>query len=296
MDDETVWDMGNLVASLKLVAQSSVLLRWVTLFLLAVLAWQIGKHATLLLTSPVVPQLPVIAVEKSAPVSVSGDPSYLMGRPDVIAQKPTRPALSTDSVAKVSKTRLNLKLLGVIDLPKRGVAIIKSSGKTLVVAEGEEIIKGVELLEVFADQVMISHRGKREKLMMESAAKGLIESGSGKRASASAQSLSARDAQSLQAIGQTLRQSPLSISKYVRFKPIGKQGSWTAVKIWPKSNITLFRNLGLKSGDLIKEVNGRTIQQMSQQPALWQEFLNGSQVELTVERRGRSIQLAIDLN
>ena len=287
--------MVNLMTSLQSIINSLTLVRWVTFLLVIFLAWQVGQSSSLLLKSPLVPELPVLSVQSTSIKTVEGERSYLMGKPDKTLSN-QKPISDSKPVSEIANTRLKLKLLGVIDVEGAGVAIIQSSGQTLVVSEGEQIVKGVDLIEVYSDQVVISHRGKRERLVMEALTKGLIESSSVSSSSALSSNLTAENTQALKEVGETLRKSPISISKYIRFKPIGKNGSWSAVKIWPKSNADLFNSIGFKSGDLIKAVNGRTIQEMSLEPSLWQTFLNESQFELTIERQGGTVNLSVDLN
>ncbi|MBN2865079.1 MAG: hypothetical protein JXK16_03660 [Thiotrichales bacterium] len=283
------------MTSLQSILLNRSLVGWVSVFLLALVAWLVGQNASLFLQNPVAPPLPVLSVQSSSVKPIQGTPSYLMGKPDAKALQTSLEA--SEPVSEMTDTRLKLTLKGVIDVDGAGVAIIQSSGQTLVVGEGEEIVKGVDLIEVYADQVVISHRGKRERLMMEELTKGLIESASnGVTTSAVASELNEKEAAALKEIGETLRKSPISISKYVRFKPIGKNGNWTAVKVWPKSNPELFNAIGFISGDLVKAVNGRSIQEMAQEPGLWQTFLNESQFELTVDRQGSSVTLSVNLN
>lgn len=269
--------------------------------LLVMVAWLSGQAASLLLHSPTSPTLPVSAsplesktLSSATSQNSLGDPVYLMGKPDIKALQAVMG--KPEPISDIASTRLKLTLMGVIEVSGAGVALIKSAGKTLVVGVGEEIIKGVDLVEVYADQVVISHRGKHEKLTMESLSKGLIEASSSNRATFRAGSLTPENASALKEVGETLRKSPVAISRYVRFKALGQNGNWTAVKIWPKSDVTLFEGVGFKSGDLITAVNGRSIQEMAQEPSLWQAFLNESQFELTVERQGRPLVLSVDLN
>jgi len=273
-----------------------MLVRWAMILFLILLAWLVGRSASSMLYSSDIPSLPTLVQAKPINQAVQGEYSYLMGKPDLKALKESAPQKSKESVSEITNTRLRLKLIGVIDLESSGVAIIQSSGKTLVVSEGEKIVQGVDLIEVYSNWVMISHRGKREKLMMEETAKGLIEQGGSKTAPSAPSRLSPENSAALKKIGESLKKSPISISRYVRFKTIGKKGNWTAIKVWPRSNIGVFTGIGLKSGDLIKSVNGKSIQEISQDPSLWQTFLNESQFDLTVERRGEPVSLSIDLN
>ena len=287
--------MVNLMTSLQSIILNRTLVGWISLFLLVLFAWIVGQKATLFLQQPVAPSLPVLSVQTAVVERVQGRPSFLMGKPSPKALQDSK--TPSEPVSEMKDTRLKLILMGVIDVDGAGVAIIQSSGRTLVVGEGEEILKGVELIEVYADQVVISHRGKRERLMMEELTKGLIEKSSSSRTTlTSPANLSSEEEAALKKVGETLRKSPISISKYVRFKPVGRNGAWTGVKVWPKSNPELFNAVGFMSGDVVKSVNGRTIQDMSQEPSLWQAFLNEAQFDLTVERRGGLVTLSVNLN
>ena len=287
--------MDNLVTFLQLAAKNRLVVGAISWSLLVVLAWQVGQGASLFLTKPVLPELPSVSVETPNLKVIQGQRSYLLGRPDAtfLNQNATRNA---KPVSEISNTRLNLTLMGVIDVKGAGVAIIQSPNETLVAGVGEQIVKGVELVEIYADQVVITHRGKQERLVMESVSTGLIKAASEDGLAFSSATLSAKNAQALKEVGDTLRKSPISISKYIRFQPIGQSGRWSAVKIWPKTDTDLFNSIGLKSGDLIKSVNGKTIQDMSSQPSLWQNFLNASQFELAIERQGQLVTLLLDLS
>ena len=290
--------MVNLMSSLQSKANNRALVRGVGAFLLIIVAWLVGQTATILLQTASTPALPVLtlkSISSQTSQSLTGDLCYLMGKPDAQALQEVMGA--PESISDIATTRLKMTLLGVIDVKGAGVALIQSSGQALVVGVGEEVIKGVDLVEVYADQVVISHRGNREKLTMEALGEGLIESStsSGTVYAASGE-LSSDNVAALKEVGETLRKSPVAISKYIRFQPVGSNGNWSAVKIWPKSDLALFEGIGLQPGDLLTAINGRSIQEMSQEPSLWQGFLNESQFELTVERDGNPIVLSVDLN
>lgn len=281
--------LQTLISS-RFLAQVSNLLLWMGVF------WYLGFLVSSQLEVVSSPQFPKIVVESKSPSSVAGRASLLFGEPDLAAVESSAPVASLNP-SDVDKTRLSLKLIGAIVTDGQGVAIIEQSGTTHIVGEGDEITRGVELIKVFSDQVIILHRGKREKLLMEEADAGLISEVKGFALLASGGAkLSGGKGKSLQKIGEELKKQPVSISKYIRFQPINEGGKWTAVKIWPRSERALFKRIGFQAGDLIKSINGRSIQEMSQEPALWQRYLNKSQFDLTLERRGQPVKLSVNLN
>lgn len=289
--------MVNLVSSLQAFVHNPSLAKWTTYFMLVLLAWQVGVLATSRLNVVEKPALPQISVVSQKAVKVRDEEFLLFGKPEVNSAQPADLADEGLSPSEVDASRLRLKLVGAIATEGKGVAIIESSGETLVIGEGEEVLKGVDLLKVFSDQVIILNRGKREKLMMEEGGSDLFEkAGSSTKEPQGSKDISPEHKATLRQIGENLRSNPVSISKYIRFQPINKDGKWVAVKVWPKSEPELFKTIGFEAGDLLKSVNGRSIEEMAQEPSLWQAFLNESQFDLTVERDGRMVDLSVDLN
>lgn len=261
--------------------------------LFLILAWQLGGLLSLLLHTPQVPAMPQLAVTTipSLATPIQASASLLFGEPAPVQSLQKAPEVVNST--HLAKTQLRLKLLGTIVTAQRAVAIIESSGKTLVVAEGQEVMSGVSLLKVYAEEVVLEHRGKREKLQMEQAGKGLIAK---VQQAASPQVLNAEDKALLQSLTQTLRAQPLSLSKYIRFQPVNQGGALSAVQIWPQEHKAVFSALGLQAGDKLKRVNGQSVADMAQDANGWQAFLEQTQFALQLERDGQLLDLTIDLN
>lgn len=288
-------NMFSLVNSFHTIVRNHALAKWSSYLLIVLLAWMIGSMVSKQLTPVNIPVLPHISLQEADSGPVRGELSFLFGEPAADATPAGQVDSSDVSPSEVNATRLKLKLVGAIASHGKGVAIIESSGNTLVAKEGEEIINGVDLIKVYSDQIIILHRGKREKLLMEEATEGLFEQASSSSEAVST-SLTPEGKATLKEIGEVLRNQPVSISKYIRFQPVNENGKWVAVKIWPRAEKAVFEGIGFRAGDLLKSINGRTIDEMAQEPALWQTFLNESQFDLTVERNGKLVDLSVDLN
>ncbi|WP_173290290.1 type II secretion system protein N [Thiosulfativibrio zosterae] len=218
--------------------------------------------------------------------NTSGVDSYLFGQ--VVKSQATSVVKPMAISQEVVATKLNLKLLGIIDLGDRGVAIVQNGGKTQVVAVNEEFMSKVILLDVFAEGILIDNRGKRERLLLEQDANHLVSKVKEKEAVpvALVGRLNEAEQEQLNSIGDTLRKSPMSISKYIKFQPLNENGQWVGVKIWANSDPKLYKSLGFEEGDILREVNGNSIQDMVKDPKLWQTFLNLDQFDLVVDRNG----------
>ena len=94
---------------------------------------------------------------------------HIFGVVPVVKKQPKK--VETVKVVEAPKTRLNLKLAGVVALPGTDISMAMieiKRGETSVVRIGDAIGKtGAVLEEVFADHILIEHRGKIEKLTIE---------------------------------------------------------------------------------------------------------------------------------
>lgn len=260
--------------------------------LLVLLAWWLGAFIASQLQISSQPKLPVWSAK---PVKESqGTASFLFGK---FTAKTEKPKTNIDPNA-LKKSSLNLSLVGVIDMGNRGAALIQKSGKTLVVLEGEQIMPRVTLIDVLGDQAIILHNGAREKLLLKRKSnkqlftqEAVVEEPSEPAVMNS--QLNTYDNDQLNEIGKTLKKQPMAIAKYIRFQPINQNGKWTSVKLWAKSDRALFEAIGFRDGDLLKRVNGKSINDMAKNPALWQEFLNGNEFDLIVERDGAEEPISV---
>jgi len=240
--------------------------------------------------------------------SAQGKASYLFGKPDKTVTKIKKKPKA--KMKEVKTTRLNLTLVGIIYMGDRSLALIKRNNKTQVVFEGEEILANVVLLEIYPEEIVISNRGVQERLSLvggknklltketrtETTTESTIESNDGANQAMNRSNLSQENNGALNEIGRSLKKSPMSIAKFIKFKPINKNGNWAGVKIWSKSDEKLFRAVGFKEGDMLVNVNGRSINELASNPRLWQEFLKENQFELIVERNGQEHNISVDLS
>ena len=262
--------------------------------LLGFLVWQLGAFFSLFLQQPQPPLLPKIQpiAPQQSSNQVVGQPLMLLGQPRPLKKVESAP----QPLPQVQKTRLNLKLVGLIDLgEKGGVALIQKGLQTLIVAPGEWIQPGVKLLQLFPNQVLIEHKGRQERLILLGAEQQL-QSPKTQQQETPAKLSQSIDRQKLKRIVSRLRRQPMAISQYLRFQPLRRNGQWVGVQIWPKTEPEIFKALGFRSGDIIRQVDGYSIQQMSEQPQLWQKFTQQSQFELQLDRQGDLQVLSIDLN
>ena len=256
--------------------------RFFLAFFVLLLGWQLGAMLSFSLLPVVTLNSPSFQEEKTSNYSPPRTVSI-----DLLGHQKAEP-LVTRQQSDVSESRLNLKVLGIVAMPDdKGLVIIKSGAQTLLTLVGEKIQDSVYLEAVHSDYVVIDHNGVLEKLRM-SEPNELLDS--------DAFGLVNREETEFSSLKKELQKSPMSIMQHVRFQLVHAGKHNARMKLWPKKNAELFKQLGLEAGDELKMVNGRSIAQLTQKPRLWMKVLNEPVLEMEVERQGQVEFLVIELN
>lgn len=301
--------MGFVRNSLLFIS-NGVLRRWLGFVLLMLISWQIGVLLAQNLNQidpPLLPSLEPLSIKESPQLGLL----QLWGTPPAAVDPVLEPvAVETPPVRA---TRLNLKLLGVIRAEAFGVAIIQAGRDTKVLTVGEELQSNVKLDEIGADYVIIKNRGAHERLDMETQTADLLinqqaealvaqsdqtRQGAERQQNTSSTSMVLADEQSqqLQFVSQEIRQNPMRIGQYVRFEPLRERGEWLGIRIGPRNHPEIFGALGFREGDLVVSINGLTVADMAENPAVWNQFLQESRFSLVVNRNGLNETIDVDLS
>lgn len=199
----------------------------------------------------------------------------------------------------VLNTSLNLTLFGVFaDInPRIASAIIgKSSSNQRYYLVGDIVSKGVKLEEVRDDHVILLRNGRYETLRfpISKGVQGRTSFKSGKKQSGRIKNKKTAD---LVAFRQIIKNQPMKIMEYVRFIPVKEQGgkSLKGFRVSPKKDHVLFKQLGLKTSDIIVAVNGISLKGTPKVAELLQDLKNADQIVLEVIRRGKPHSITLDL-
>ena len=261
-------------------------INFVAILLVLVLAWLVGKAFWTLYDDAqielVVPATQAKTVKSQ--VSEVASPVYLFGRAERVQQEQA----PVDN-QNVKKTRLKLKLLGVLISPEYSIAIIENNSKSFSYSLDETIQDGVLLKEVYPDYVVLSHNGLLEKLQMVKDDEIFVQN-------ADSPELNQRQKTILKNVKENALKNPISIMRYVRFEMVQKSGKVQAVKVWPQREKEIFTSLGFQAGDELKVVNGHAVADLMKSPAIWQELLKQSSLDLTVDRNGQTQNILVQLN
>jgi general secretion pathway protein C len=268
--------------------------------------WLVNASALLLLTSgmaqwtwallrPISPTPTILTpVHKATPPS--GIDLDRLLTIELFGHSPDQTAAST--AAPVST--LNLVLLGVVAAGGESLALISVDGnEQLPFAIGEEIAHGAVLDTVYPDRVIILRQGIRESLLLEDTSPSLPLSSVTPQSAAmpaNAPGITELSPNRYRLDRTMLRsqvESPTLLSQAL-IVPHAK-GGFQMRNVVPGS---LYEKAGLHAGDIIKKVNGQSINTLDDVMRIYQEmggFDRMAAVNVDIERRGKPLRLQYQL-
>ncbi len=228
--------------------------------------------------------------------------SSLFGRAEI-----TKPSVS-DKPIDAPETRLNLVLTGIMAASGEGQsrALIKDgSGKQRPYAIGDDLPGNARLSAIHSDRVILERAGRYETLRMEQKeGRGKTSSKASSRDSnaqlsslpGEGSSLSADTAAKLGEARNTILQDPTKASQYIRVQPVYNQGQLKGYRVYPGKDRALFKDVGLRAGELLTSVNGVQLDDPTKALQMLTDLSQASEVNITLERAGQSRSLSLNLN
>ena len=210
------------------------------------------------------------------------------------------------TVADAPDTNLRLKLRGILatDDAKRSRALIEAAnGELLSYAIGSDVPGGAKLHSIHPDRALLSRGGRLETLRLEKDAPipdGSVvttaTAGLTRGVGSAAQILGSDTAAKLTDIRNTLLEDPTKASNFLRLQPARVNGAMKGYRIYPGRDRELFREAGLRPGDIVTAVNGISLDDPARGLQLLGDLSTASQINLQIERGGQAQSLSVTLN
>ncbi|MDJ0906711.1 MAG: type II secretion system protein GspC [Woeseiaceae bacterium] len=280
--------------SARMIAAANQLLPpWVSLVLVVVIAWKLagivwslvpgsasGDPVNAPATSPQASVAPGAANADAQAIVAAHIFGEASADDEPVAQ--TAPA-ETDNLEDTRLTNLTLKGTVAATPSDRAVAIIADgSNEEEVYGIGDSVGNGASLHAVYADRVVLNENGVLTNLKLprefpEAAATPT-------RRTATAVSRAARSSTSIQSV---VAQNVSKLADVIRPTPYFVNGQQQGYRVYPGRNREQFSKLGLRPGDLIKEIDGQALNDPNQAMQIFESLNNADQVSVTVERNGQ---------
>lgn len=209
--------------------------------------------------------------------------------------------------APIEDTRTNLQLAGVFaaDPQERAIAIISSgSAEQNAYDVGDKITNGITLKEVYPEYVIITNRGKDEKLALPETvqATAVTPITTATAATQNRQTSQTEDLSqplelpsSPRELRDTLARNPSMLGRIVSAEPYQENGKLVGYRITPKQNPEILEAQGIVAGDVITRVNNIQLNSQKQGIRALRNAVKANNLAVTVLRGGIEIPINISL-
>jgi len=223
----------------------------------------------------------------------------------------------TTAVTDAPETKLNLTLTGVVSSadPKVGAAIVENNGKQNTYGVGDKIDgTNVTLDELYIDRVIIKNSLTRETLMLDGVdfdEANQTRKQESRQAAAQYNSpqaaeeyeLSDNDSEidpeeasdSAREMREQISQSPTSFTDFIAIKPHTSNGQLVGYQVSPGKQPDFFRDVGLRSGDIVTQINGLDLSDPAQSLEAINVLREAQSLQLEVLRGDEALSLDIDI-
>ncbi|MEE9598792.1 MAG: type II secretion system protein N [Acidiferrobacterales bacterium] len=239
--------------------------------------------------TPVVADASALAQTKTATLGIQ---DLLAGH--LFGKTASKVAPTAAPIEDIPESSLNMILTGVVAAGDDSLALIKVNDEPETpFAIGEELTRGVTLQAVYPDRAIIERRGVTEALLLEDAAASLLKTPVAERpASPTRGGIQAQGNNTFTIDRATLNEELNNQDLFRQALIVPNAGGGFLVRqIQPGS---LYEKLGLKVGDVIRGVNGRSVNTIDQVLQVYQQLGGVDQltgVQLEVMRAGQIQQL-----
>lgn len=288
------FDFSNLDRDRALAVASERLPSAIALILVVLIGWQLARIAWMAVPGPAAGD--PVTVPGGAAASSGSTPA---GRVDVAAianthlfgeasSEPVQPLAgpAVDNLEELAETRLALTLKGTIagSTERLTAAIIADNrNEDKVYSIGDLITAGATLHSVYVDRVVLSRGGVLEvlKLPREFPKTTAPVMQQPTRVSQPAET------ESMQSIQELVTENATRLADVIRPTPYFEGGQQQGYRVYPGRDRRLFAALGLRPGDLIKDIDGQALTDPQQAMQIFQSLGEANQVSVTVERNGQ---------
>ena len=287
-------DANNLLAT-----ANRLLPPWVNLLLVLLIGWQLARIGWMLVPGDgagdlIQAPVPVARDERGAGSEVDATKiatTHLFGEADAAPAEAAPVPLENENLADTRLTNLVLKGTIASAIPEYSVAVIADgSAAQKVYVIGDPIGGSAKLHAVYADRVVLNENGALTNLRLP------VDFPDGQRMPTRRVTRNTRqavEAAPTDSIQSMVTENLTRLTDVIRPTPYLVNGEQTGYRVYPGRNRRQFAALGLKPGDLIKDIDGQSLTDPTQAMQIFQSLGDAEQVTVTVERDGQDETLVL---
>ncbi len=292
MSTDPKWsDLASGEPARTVAAANHLLPFWVSLLLVVLIGWQLAGVVWSFIPGSSTGDAIVVPPGLSAPDSGGGSADVqsianasLFGKADPGDSVAEQAPILIDTTVE---TKLNLTLKGTIasNVESQSAAIIQVGPRDdQVFVIGNTVTNGARLQAIENRRVILNENGQLTELKLpedfKTAARPARRSPTTRQRAATTRTTPQRSIQSV------VSQNAARLSDVIRPTPYFVNGQQQGYRVYPGRDRRQFAALGLKAGDLIKDIDGQSLSDPQQAMQIFQSLGNAQQVTVTVERNG----------
>jgi general secretion pathway protein C len=286
-------DFSSVDGSNALATLNRVLPPWVSLLLVVAIGWQLAKVIWMLVPGPTAGDAVEVPVSMPAAAMTSGAVAdvqaiadkHMFGEADAETAPPVAAAVVDDNLSDTRLTNLVLKGTIASALPEFSVAVIADgTAEQKVYAIGDSLGSGTTLHAVYAERVVLNENGALTNLRLPMEFPSSAATPTRRTTSSTRQSSRSQNTASIQNV---LTQNLTKLTDVIRPTPYLVNGEQAGYRVYPGRDRQQFAALGLRPGDLIKDIDGQSLTDPTQAMQIFQSLGTAEQVTVTVERNGQ---------
>ena len=298
MSNSAKWsDLTSLDGPRTLAAANQLLPFWVSLVLVIVVGWQLARIGWAL--APGAAAGDSVAIPAGAGAirreSGSGFDAEAIAAVHLFGEAREEPVEEDQGAAgpipeQLDETRQNLTLTGIVAAtdPTLSAAIIEDASKTEKAYQiGDAVVAGATLHAVEVGRVVLDENGVLTSLTLP---QEFADRPSPIRRAPRVVQRSGANNQSIQSV---VAQNVSRLADVIRPTPYFVNGQQQGYRVYPGRNRQQFAALGLRPGDLIKDIDGQALNDPTQAMKIFQSLGSAEQVSVTVERDGQPQSLVL---
>src|SRR6266704_603731 len=200
------------------------------------------------------------------------------------------PSRDSAADARLARSNLNITLTGVVVRASGGCALLIVQGQPeSAYCTGEDVVPGARLESVLRDRIVIVRGGAREAVLLKDA-----EETPGAAVAAMTPIVQPLGSDR-QRVDRRQLQQQLGRPEFLSQALIVPNPGGGGFLVREVQSGSLYEKLGLRPGDVIRNVNGQPITNMDDVMRLYQQFGSAERVLVDVQRQGRSETLYYDM-
>ncbi len=291
MATEAKWsDLASMDATRTLATANQLLPPWVALLLVIAVGWQLANIVWMLIPGPaagdaIVAPAGQVLPGPSGPATADVQAiaaTHLFGEASADDAAPVIPETTDENLEDTSLSNLELKGTIASPEPAMSAAIITDGrNEEKVYLIGDPIGSAAKLHAVYTDRVVLNENGRLTNLRLpeeykQTAAAPVRRTTTRRQAPPETQSIQAVVSQNVARLADVIRPTPYFVN-----------GQQQGYRVYPGRDRRQFAALGLRPGDLIKDIDGQSLTDPTQAMEIFQSLGTANQVSVTVERNGQ---------